>query len=49
MDGVVQYVYCTSFYRYQQVQERCTVTAQLEYIPNHFDGRQNTELQAKLV
>ena len=46
---VVLYVYCASFHRYQQVQERCSSAAQVEHILIHSDGGQETELQAKLV
>ena len=45
---VVPYVYCASFHRYQQVQERCSRTAQVEHILNHSDGGQDTELWTKL-
>ena len=44
---VVPNVYCASFHRYQQVQERCSSAAQVEHIPNHSDGGQETELQAR--
>ena len=40
----VPYVYCASFHRYQQVQERSSSTAQVEHIPNHFDGGQEMDL-----
>ena len=41
---VVPYVYCASFHRYQQVQERCSSAAQVEHILNHSDGGQEMEL-----
>ena len=40
----VAYAYCASFHRHQQDQERCSSTAQVDYIPNHLDGGQEAEL-----
>ena len=41
---VVPYVYCASFHRHQQVQERCSSAAQAEHVPKHSDGGEETEL-----